>query len=213
MRLALEYVPTADLRLYHQNPRVGDPKKIAESLQVNGQYRALAVNKGTHTGRPNEVLAGNHTLLAVRDLGWSEVGITWVDVDDDQAARIVLADNRTSDVASYEDRLLAELLAELPDLDGTGYDPGDLDDLVAAIQEETPGPGDGIEHDPEGMRDTHTLDEDGNAYADTDTRMIILAYPLAEFETMVKALAELGERYQLDSNAAVVAYLVKQATG
>lgn len=130
MRLELEYVPTSDLRLYHQNPRIGDPKKIAESLQVNGQYRALAVNRGTHTGRPNEVLAGNHTLLAARDLGWGEVGITWVDVDDDQAARIVLADNRTADVASYEDRLLAELLGELPDLDGTGYDPGDLDDLV-----------------------------------------------------------------------------------
>jgi hypothetical protein len=209
MRLELEYVPTSDLRLYHRNPRIGDPKKIAESLQVNGQYRALAVNKGTHTGRPNEVLAGNHTLLAARDLGWAEVGITWVDVDDDQAARIVLADNRTADVASYEDRLLAELLGELPDLDGTGYDPGDLDDLIAAIQEEAP---DGIEHDPEGMRQTNTLDEDGNAYADTDTRMIILAYPLAEFETMVKALADLGEHYQLDSNAAVVAYLVKQAT-
>lgn len=208
-RLELDYVSTADLRLYHQNPRVGDVKKIAESLTVNGQYRALAVNRGTHTGRANEVLAGNHTLLAARDLGWSEVGITWVDVDDDQAARIVLADNRTADVASYEDRLLAELLGELPDLDGTGYDPGDLDDLIAGLQEETPGPDD---DGPAGMRQTHTLDEDAAAYADTDTRMIILSYPLAEFEVMVGLLADLAERYQLDSNAAVVAYLVKQAT-
>jgi hypothetical protein len=132
-RLAVEYVPVAALHTYHRNPRHGDIAKIATSLQVNGQYRALAVNRGTHTGRPDEVLAGSHTLLAARDLGWGAVAVTYVDVDDDHAARIVLADNRTADVADYDDRLLAELLAELPDLDGTGYDPGDLDDLIQQL--------------------------------------------------------------------------------
>jgi ParB-like chromosome segregation protein Spo0J len=131
--LVVEYVPTAELRTYHRNPRHGDTKKIAESLTVNGQYRAVAVNRGTHTGRANEVLAGNHTLLAARDLGWETVAATFVDVDDDQAARIVLADNRTADVADYDDRLLAELLSDLPDVDGTGYDPGDLDEIVKAL--------------------------------------------------------------------------------
>ncbi|WP_233717036.1 hypothetical protein [Mycolicibacterium vinylchloridicum] len=38
---------------------------IAESLsQSYGQYRTIVVNKGTLTGRPNEVLAGDHTLMA-----------------------------------------------------------------------------------------------------------------------------------------------------
>jgi ParB-like chromosome segregation protein Spo0J len=137
----VEHVPVGDLRTYHRNPRRGNTTVIAQSLTINGQYRCLAVNRGTHTGRPNEVLAGNHTLMAARDLGWDTVAATYVDVDDDQAARIVAADNRTADLAEYDDRLLLELLADLPDLDGTGYDPGDveaLEKLLGAPPEDTP---------------------------------------------------------------------------
>jgi hypothetical protein len=129
-------VPVADLRTYHRNPRRGNTAVIARSLTVNGQYRPLVVNTGTHTGRVNEVLAGNHTLMAARDLGWESIAVVTVDVDDDQAARIVAADNRTADLADYDDRLLAELLADLPDLDGTGYDPGDLDQIEARLAAE-----------------------------------------------------------------------------
>ena len=40
-----------DLKIYHQNPRVGDVEAIAQSLQVNGAYKPIVVNRGTHTGR------------------------------------------------------------------------------------------------------------------------------------------------------------------
>lgn len=134
--LTTERVPVAGLRTYHRNPRQGQTKVIASSLRVNGQYRPVVVNRGTHTGRSSEVLAGNHTLMAARDEGWAEIAVCWVDVDDDAAARIVAADNRTADLGEYDDRLLAELLSDLPDLDGTGYDPGDLDDLLARLDNE-----------------------------------------------------------------------------
>lgn len=131
--LAVEYVPVSELRTYHRNPRQGDTHAIASSLRVNGQYRPIVVNLGTHTGRANEVLAGNHTLMAARDLGWDAIAVVWRDLDDDQCARVVAADNRTADLGAYDERLLAELLGDLPDLDGTGYDPGDLDALVALL--------------------------------------------------------------------------------
>jgi DNA modification methylase len=136
-QLAVTRYPVAELRIYHRNPRVGNVDRIAESLRVNGQYKPVVVNIGTHTGRALEVLAGNHTLKAARDLGWDTIAAVTVDVDDDQAARIVLADNRTADLATHDDRLLLELLADLPDLDGTGYDPGDLDELEALLNGET----------------------------------------------------------------------------
>lgn len=126
-------IPVGDLRTYHRNPRRGNTAVIGQSLTVNGQYRPIVVNAGTHTGRPNEVLAGNHTLMAARDLGWESVAAVTVDVDDDQAARIVAADNRTADLGEYDERLLLELLAELPDLDGTGYEPGDIAELEKAL--------------------------------------------------------------------------------
>ena len=57
-------VPIAGLSHYYRNARRGNIKAIAESLRANGQYKPIVVNKGTKTGRPDEVLVGNHTLDA-----------------------------------------------------------------------------------------------------------------------------------------------------
>lgn len=128
--LAVEQIPVADLRTYTGNPRSGHVEAIAASLRTNGQYRPLVVNKGTHTGKPNEVLAGNHTLMAARDLGWPTVAVTFLDVDEDQARRILLADNRTSQLGTFDNAALAELLQDAPDLEGTGYSQEDLGRLL-----------------------------------------------------------------------------------
>ncbi|MEV6946708.1 ParB/RepB/Spo0J family partition protein [Streptomyces sp. NPDC051172] len=123
-------VPVDELAPYHRNPRTGDIDSIAESLSANGQYRAIVVNRGTHTGRTNEILAGNHTFKAAKQLGWDTIAVTWLDVDDAAAAKIVIVDNRTSDLAGYDTVLLADILTELPDLQGTGYDQEQLDQLL-----------------------------------------------------------------------------------
>lgn len=124
-------VQIADLMLWEGNPRRGRVDVIAESLRKNGQFRPVVVNAGSQTGRLFEVLAGNHTVLAAKSLGWSEVTCWVVDVDDLTARRIVAADNRTSEVGGFDHERLLELLTGLPDLDGTGY--GEMD--VAALEE------------------------------------------------------------------------------
>jgi len=132
--LKTERIPVKELRTYRLNPRKGDVEAIRESLRVNGQYKPIVANIGTHTKRKNEVLAGNHTLMAARDEGWSHIAVCFVDVDDDQAKRIVAADNRTADRGGYDEAVLAELLGELPDLKGTGFDQGDLDALISLLE-------------------------------------------------------------------------------
>ena len=121
-------VPIKTLKPYPGNPRVGDLATIAASLETNGQYRPIVVRRGT-----NEVLAGNHTLLAAVELGWTEIAATFVDADDEQARRIVLVDNRANDLASYDDQALATLLQALHDLAGTGWKQGDLDRLLDTL--------------------------------------------------------------------------------
>lgn len=121
---------TGELATFHANPRVGDLDAIAASLRVNGQYKPIVVNLGTKTGRPLEVLAGNHTLLAARQLGWRHIEAVTVDVDDVAAMRIVAADNRLGDLGGYDDQLLADLLGELPDLDGSGFDEDSYQQLL-----------------------------------------------------------------------------------
>lgn len=120
----------SELATYHRNPRRGDIDAIADSLEVNGQYRAIVVNLGRKTGRPLEVLAGNHTLKAARKLGWETITATTVDVDDKGAARIVAADNRTADLGDYDMSVLSDLLVDLEELDGTGYEADDLTEML-----------------------------------------------------------------------------------
>lgn len=125
-------VPVSGLKPYGTNPRRGDVGAIVESLRVNGQYRPIVVRAGT-----NEVLAGNHTLLAARELGWPDIAATFVECDDEQAARIVLVDNRANDLAGYDDALLLELLQSLDDgLEGTGFSDDDLAAMLADLDGE-----------------------------------------------------------------------------
>lgn len=136
----------SELSTYHRNPRRGDVSVIAASLQAHGQYKPVVVNKGTYTGRPNEVLAGNHTLMAIRDLAerhpdderWQSVLVHWIDVDDDRAARIVLVDNRASELGTIDYESLHTLISDLPSLEGTGYD----QDYLTMLGEITGGPPD-----------------------------------------------------------------------
>lgn len=126
-------VAVDSLKPYGKNPRRGDVAAIARSLEVNGQYRPVVVNS-----RTSEVLAGNHTLMAVRQLGWPMIAATFVDADPEQAAKIVLVDNRSNDLAGYDDAMLLEILQSLPELDGTGYDSAALDELLVSITELPP---------------------------------------------------------------------------
>lgn len=168
-----QQLPIDQLEYYHQNPRRGNLDAIVDSLKVNGQYRPIVVNRGNKTGREWEVLAGNHTLMGARFLdeqgvsGWREIDCYVVDVDDEQASRIVLADNRTSDLADYDERSLAALLASLDDgLEGTGYDDDDLADLSALLEEKSPLPADYGENsggdEASGQSTTEEADSDGD---------------------------------------------------
>ena len=129
--MKLQALKVDDLVLYHRNPRRGDIKAIAASLAANGQYRPIVVNKGTLTSHPMEVLAGNHTLRAARTLGWKKIEAVVVDVDEQTAGRIVLADNQTQALGDWADlNMLHDILSELPDLTGTGFrDLDEIDDL------------------------------------------------------------------------------------
>jgi ParB-like chromosome segregation protein Spo0J len=119
-------VPVADLTPYPGNARQGDVGMISESLRVNGQFRPIVVNRPT-----GEILVGNHTYRAAVALGWPEIAVTYVEVDDAEARRIVLVDNRTSDLGTYDDERLADLLSSVShDLAGTGYTTDDLDELL-----------------------------------------------------------------------------------
>lgn len=119
-----------------KNVRQGDIGLICQSLELNGQYRPIVVQASTR-----QIIAGNHTWKAAKALGWSEIAATIVDVDDDRAIRIMLADNKANDAAAYDDAELLELLKDLihgdGGLEGTLFSNDDLDDLTALLSAPT----------------------------------------------------------------------------
>lgn len=131
--LALYEVALDSLKTYPNNPRVGNIDAIAESLQVNGQFRPIVVRKET-----GEILAGNHTWKAAKKLAWPTIKVTYVEgISDADAARIVLADNRIPELGTYDPTALLGLLESTPDLTGTGFDANFLDSLLDDVT--TPG--------------------------------------------------------------------------
>ena len=114
-----------EIQSHPSNPRKGDIQGIADSLRVNGQYSPIVVDS-----RNGNILAGNHTWRAAKSLGWEKIAVVHVDVDDQQAKRILLSDNRTSDLATYDRPNLIALIETLrPDLDGSGWDVRSLEKL------------------------------------------------------------------------------------
>ena len=121
-------VAISSLESYPSNPRRGDIEAIAQSLKAHGQYRPIVVQYGT-----NYILAGNHTYKAARKLGWKKIKITYVDCDEQTARKMVLADNRLTDLASYNEPLLKNLLTSLPDVGGTGFTESEIESLDRLI--------------------------------------------------------------------------------
>lgn len=118
-------VSVHDLKLHPRNPRIGDVPGIKDSLLANGQYGPVIVNQ-----RTMEVLCGNHTLRAARELGWEFIEVFYVNVSDEEGTRILLADNRTSDLGDYDNFELIRVMGELTDFAGTGWDQESYDELL-----------------------------------------------------------------------------------
>lgn len=126
-----EIVPIDSIKQYHQNPRVGNMKAIRESIRENGIFRPIIVQRST-----GEIIGGNHTWKAARQEGYTKVPVVFLDVDDQHAARIVLADNRTNDLSTYNTDVLADILKTLPSGVGTGYDDEAMAELLGSVQEQ-----------------------------------------------------------------------------
>ena len=203
--MQIEVVPIDSVQPFPGNPRIGHRPTLDESLDEHGMFKSIAVQRGT-----NYIIAGNNTWYALKDAGATEIAVHYLDVDDERAKRLNLIDNATTDKAGYDKRLLLEFTADLDTLDGTGYDPADLDDIRAELEEATE---DLAEADTDEATTRMGMQEKHANYEVSDQRQVVLQYVGDQYVWMVEQLAELGHTYGLDSNAAVVLRLVQDATG
>lgn len=117
-KLIIETLPLNVLNFDPHNARKHGAKNldaIAGSLKQFGQRKPIVIDS------QNVIVAGNGTVQAAKSLGWKTVECVRVPSDwtDDEIKAFALADNRTAELAEWNDDILAK---QLIDLDDVGFD-------------------------------------------------------------------------------------------
>jgi DNA modification methylase len=137
---AAVWVPVADLKPWAKNPRKNDKAvdKVAESIRAFGFGAPLLARKAN-----GEIIAGHTRIRAAEKVGLERVPVRFLDISEEQAHLLALADNRLGEIAAWDDALLGSVLADLKaegaDLALSGFAENELAKLV---EQESAGNGD-----------------------------------------------------------------------
>tara|TARA_R110002012_G_scaffold32431_1_gene95752 strand:+ start:92 stop:1249 length:1158 start_codon:yes stop_codon:yes gene_type:complete len=145
-------VAPAELVPWDKNPRHNDGAvdKVAASIKELGFGAPIVARKGS-----NEIIAGHTRWKAAQKLGLEVVPVRFLDISDEKAQTMALADNKLGEVADWDNELLQEIALDLGDelMDLAGFDEPlteveevegntDPDDAPEAPEEPTTKPGD-----------------------------------------------------------------------
>jgi len=137
-RIAEALLPLAlEIDLLHPDPANArrhsrrNLEAIQASLERFGQRKPIVVQR-----QGMIVRAGNGTLAAAQTLGWRKLAAVVVDEGDVAATAYAIADNRSAELAEWDEPALAQLLSGLaaaggPEASATGFSPDEIDRLLA----------------------------------------------------------------------------------
>lgn len=128
------FAKVADLQLFPGNPRKNDGgvDDVAASITLHGFTNPVLVQRST-----GYVIAGNTRLKAARKLGLEFVPARYLDVDDDKARRICVADNATGEKSEWDDDALKAWLTPMDSFEGLFLSEDHLDRLGFAESGDT----------------------------------------------------------------------------
>ena len=129
---AAEWVATEKLRPWAHNPRKNDQvvERVADSIRRFGFGAPIIARKAD-----GEVIAGHTRLKAAIRLGLPRVPVRYLDLDPADAHLLALADNKTSELADWDEAALGLVLEQLraEDMDllaGTGFSDAEIQRLI-----------------------------------------------------------------------------------
>lgn len=126
--------PLDEIERHPENANQGDVDALEESVAVNGFYQPVIVQAST-----GYIIAGNHRWEVARKMGAESIPAIFLDVDDEQARRMMVADNRITRLGSDDPSQLLDLLDSLAGTDygllGTGFDSATLQRLLDEAEE------------------------------------------------------------------------------
>src|SRR5258708_27687560 len=136
--LEIIYQQIEELKLDPGNPRVHAKRQIG---QIASSIRIFGFNVPVLVDRHGNVVCGHGRLRACRELGMTEVPTLCLDhLTSAQARAFMIADNRLTEIATWDDQLLARQLKDLSllgldfSLEVTGFEMGEIDLRIASLE-------------------------------------------------------------------------------
>lgn len=172
-------------------------KAIMESLKQHGQRKPIVIYS-------DMIVAGNGTVTAAKRLGWTEI---WVNNDPfpslEAAKAYALQDNRSAELAAWDDVQLGDTLSELKeagwDIESIGFNEYDLENMVIVENFE-----DTTTHQDKGKDPIEKLD----GFLNAKIKQIILFYDAEKYPDILKKLEEYRKDFGLEDNSQVVERLL-----
>jgi len=137
-RMSIVYRAIGQLKPDPANPRRHSKKQIR---QIANSIEAFGFNVPVLVDAELNVICGHGRLLACRELGWTEVPTLCLDhLSPAQLRAFMIADNRLTEIASWDDQLLAQQLKDLSllgldfSIEVTGFEMGEIDLRIASLE-------------------------------------------------------------------------------
>ena len=132
---AVERLRIEQLQLDPANARKHGDRNIEAikgSLARFGQQKPIVVDAD------NVVVAGNGTLVAAKALGWDEIDVVRTDLQGPDRTAFAIADNRTSELAEWDNDALAQAVMSLSREDGynatvCGFTAAEIEEMSGSI--------------------------------------------------------------------------------
>jgi len=126
----IRLTPVSELKPHPRNARKHADSSIDESIALNGVFRPVVASS-----KSGYILAGHGLASRAKAAGIEKLPVMWIDgLDEAAELRILSADNRTADLAAYDEKALAELLStlrtEAGSIAGSGFDQGAIDEII-----------------------------------------------------------------------------------
>lgn len=138
LQLGVEYVDINLIKPFSKNPRTHSKEQIQQivtSMMKFGWVNPILVDENY------EIIAGHGRLLAGKELGYEKVPIAQLKhLSKEEKLALLIADNKISDNAGWDEELLQKALEELHDgkfeLEALGFSNKELEKIKASFESE-----------------------------------------------------------------------------
>ena len=181
---------------WDKNPRKHNMEQLKNSIERFGFRNVIVVNKTTNT-----IEAGHGRAKAAVELGIKEVPVMFVEDSEMEAIAFAIADNKQSELGSWDEEMLGPLLKQLEDSDaldfGVGFSDAELDDLLRRTQTTL--------DDVQGPSWSDYLE----VYENGVIRQIMLFYNVEQYEEILSKTKGLMEQQNIDNHSELFVFLLE----